>query len=342
MKRTAKAARRPKPTAVGHAAMPTAERNELRRQGAKAAARGEHAMSNPMGDIANMPDATGESLGTWELRRQAWQHGHDAQSRTFQTKRTDLAARNGDNVGFTGQQAPPCLDDLAALVENIRVARETLAALRCEIAWARSDEGMRNMAALLEDNQRLQDELSAQQGNAALAANSALSALQDAVLASETDALTRLPNRSALWGRLTHDLALAKRHGTALAVLFLDLDGLKQVNDRFGHDIGDLLLQHVAGVLLAGMRESDTVCRMGGDEFVIVAAQALGSDLQRLARKIEAAVALPCTLGGHLISPGVSIGTAAYPDDSAQAQELVRMADAAMYRVKRMRRQDLR
>lgn len=338
MKRGSKAAREPKPKALDHPAMPTAERDELWRQGAKAAARGDHSMSNPMSDIANMPDATGESLSTWEHRKQAWQHGHDSQSKIVQAKRSDVAAINGDKVGSTGQQAPPSVDDMKALIEDIRVARETLAALRSEIALARSDEAIRNRAELLKDNQRLQDELSAQQGSAALAADSALAALQDAVLASETDALTRLPNRSAFWDRLTHDLALAKRQGTALAVLFLDLDGLKQVNDRFGHDIGDLLLQHVASVLLAGIRASDTVCRMGGDEFVIVAAQALGTDWQQLARKIEVAVALPCRLGGHLITPGVSIGTAAYPDDSAQPQELVRMADAAMYRVKRTRR----
>jgi len=294
-------------------------------------------MSNPMGEHSNMPDSTGESLSTWQLRKQAWQRGHDAQSKAVDGRRADAAPQADLAHTTTDQGRTPCADELAALVEDIRRARETLTSLQQEIEWARSDEGIRNVATTLQENRRLQDELWAQNGRAALAADSAHAALQDAVLAAETDQLTRLPNRTVLWDSLAHDLALAKRQGTSLAVLFLDLDGLKQVNDGFGHDVGDLLLQHVACVLLASMRASDTVCRMGGDEFVIVASHVLGNDLERLSRKIEAAVAEQCTLGGHLISPGVSIGTAVFPDDGDQAEALVRIADAAMYRLKRTR-----
>lgn len=320
----------------------TAERDELRRQGAKAAARGEHSISNPMGEHSNMPGSTGESVDTWQLRKRAWQRGHDAQSRAIDAGRADPDAQADAVDAANGRRPIVGPDDLAAIAEDIRRARETLSALHDEIAWVRSDEGIRSLAALVQENRRLQDELWAQHGRAEVAADSAHAALLDAVLASETDPLTQLPNRTVLWDRLAHDLALAKRNGASLAVLFLDLDGFKLVNDRFGHDIGDLLLQHVAGVLSAGMRASDTVCRMGGDEFVILAGHTLGSDLERLTRKIEAAVAVQCTLGGHLISPGISIGTAIFPDDGDQAEALVRIADAAMYRAKRIRRLDSR
>ncbi|WP_083748812.1 GGDEF domain-containing protein [Pelomonas sp. KK5] len=344
MKRSSRTPRPPKPTTATKTGVSTAERDELRRQGAKAAARGEHSISNPMGAHANMPDSTGESQDTWQFRKEAWQHGHDSQSQSkaIDGRRIGPGTQAGSVNAATDRPTSPASDDLAMLVDETRRARETLSALQEDIAWARSDEGLRTLAAMVQENRRLQEELWAQHGRAALAADSAHAALQDAVLASETDPLTRLPNRTVLWDRLAHDLALAKRQGTSLAVLFLDLDGLKQVNDRFGHDIGDLLLQHVAGILTAGMRASDTVCRTGGDEFVIVASLASGSDLEALTRKIEAAVAEPCTLGGHLISPGVSIGSAVFPDDGDQSEALVHIADAAMYRVKRIRRSSSR
>ncbi|MDY0747317.1 CrpP-related protein [Paucibacter sp. R3-3] len=209
VKRSSNGTRPPKPRPADQMGVSTAERDELRRQGAKAAARGEHSISNPMGEHSNMPGSTGESVDTWQLRKRAWQRGHDAQSRAIDAGRADPGAQAGAADAANGRRPIVGPDDLAAIAEDIRRARATLSAL------LRSDEGIRSLA----------------------------------------------------------------RH-------------------------------------------------------------TLGSDLERLTRKIEAAVAVQCTLGGHLISPGISIGTAIFPDDGDQAEALVRIADAAMYRAKRIRRLD--
>lgn len=294
------------------------ELDELRRQGAKSAARGENLRANPMGDSSNMPHATGESSHFWQLRKEAWQFGHEAQSKV-------------------GNARLPDRKQLASLLGQIREAQETLSTLNEAIASARSEEGFMVLDATLRENERLQAELQEQSSRAAVEAGSAHAALQDAVHASETDSLTQLPNRTVLWDRLAHDLALAKRLGVPLAVLFLDLNELKHVNDRLGHGVGDLLLKHVASVLLAATRASDTVCRIGGDEFVILASHIPASDLGRLVQKISAAVAVPCMLDWHFVSPSVSIGTSSFPDDGDQPEVLVRTADMAMYEAKRAR-----
>lgn len=140
-----------------------------------------------------------------------------------------------------------------------------------------------------------------------------------------------------LWERLSHDLARAKRHGSPLAVLFIDLDGFKAVNDSLGHEAGDRLLQHVAQSLLASTRASDTVCRVGGDEFVVVATEVPLPERAGLVHKIARACSRPCPWGGHVLLARLSIGASSYPDDGDQAEALVRMADSAMYGDKRSR-----
>ncbi|MGN7877279.1 diguanylate cyclase domain-containing protein, partial [Roseateles sp. 22389] len=132
----------------------------------------------------------------------------------------------------------------------------------------------------------------------------------------------------------THELELAKRNSTPLAVLFLDLNDFKKTNDQLGHEVGDRLLLHVAGVLKATLRASDTVCRIGGDEFVIIAENVPSDGVGRLISKIVAAVARPWTVAGTVLTQGVSIGASNFPADGDQAEDLVRKADAAMYLVK--------
>jgi diguanylate cyclase (GGDEF)-like protein len=149
------------------------------------------------------------------------------------------------------------------------------------------------------------------------------------------DPLTGLANRNLLMDRLAQSSIHARRAGRMAAVLVMDLDRFKTVNDSLGHSHGDLLLREVARRLLACVREGDTVARLGGDEFVVVLADlAAVGDVVPLARKILAAVAQPTRLGGHELNAGVSIGVSVYPRDGAGADELLRHADTAMYRAK--------
>jgi len=161
VKRSSNGARPPKLRHADPMGVSTAERDELRRQGAKAAARGEHSISNPMGEHSNMPGSTGESVDTWQLRKQAWQRGHDAQSKAIGAGQADSDAQAGVADAASDRRTIARPDDLAAMAEDIRRASETLSALHDEIAWLRSDEGLRSLAELVQENKRLQDELRA-------------------------------------------------------------------------------------------------------------------------------------------------------------------------------------
>jgi diguanylate cyclase (GGDEF)-like protein/PAS domain S-box-containing protein len=149
------------------------------------------------------------------------------------------------------------------------------------------------------------------------------------------DALTKLPNRVMFAQRLEHALSQAARHGRRLAVLFIDLDRFKIINDTLGHDVGDALLREVARRLSESLRASDTVARLGGDEFVVLLEEL--SDpmyVTAVAHKLLAALAQPVILEAREYHVTASIGASAYPDDSADAQALLKNADIAMYRAK--------
>jgi diguanylate cyclase (GGDEF)-like protein/PAS domain S-box-containing protein len=150
------------------------------------------------------------------------------------------------------------------------------------------------------------------------------------------DTLTRLPNRRLLLDRLNHALTQAKRFTRSLAVMFLDLDRFKQINDTLGHSSGDELLQQVADRLVACVRAGDTVARPGGDEFVIVLTEiGQAQDAQLVAEKIIAAFEMPFPLGDQRLSVTTSIGIAIYPvNGDDDVDELMRKADMAMYRAK--------
>lgn len=152
---------------------------------------------------------------------------------------------------------------------------------------------------------------------------------------AQHDFLTGLPNRMLLNDRIGHEIALAKRHGTLLAVLFLDLDNFKHINDSLGHSIGDLLLQKVADVLKTHTRGSDTVSRQGGDEFIIVSAHDKNIEsIAVTAEKLLAELERPQTIAGHALHIGGSMGVSVYPQDGADAETLVKHADAALYHAK--------
>jgi len=149
------------------------------------------------------------------------------------------------------------------------------------------------------------------------------------------DALTDLPNRSLLNDHLDMAIAIAKRSQTQLAILFLDLDRFKIVNDSLGHHAGDSLLQIVSGRLNECVRETDTVARLGGDEFVILLSSIREpNDAARVAQKVIDTIGLPFILGENEVNIGTSIGIGIYPDNGEDAPALLKNADAAMYHAK--------
>ena len=152
---------------------------------------------------------------------------------------------------------------------------------------------------------------------------------------AQYDVLTDLPNRTLLNDRLTQAIASARRHDTGLAVLFVDLDRFKQINDSFGHAMGDALLQSVAHRLLACVRTSDTVSRLGGDEFVILLSELDHvEDAVMAANKVLSALAAPHRVAQHDLDVTVSIGVSTFPFDGQDAETLIKNADTAMYHAK--------
>jgi diguanylate cyclase (GGDEF)-like protein/PAS domain S-box-containing protein len=149
------------------------------------------------------------------------------------------------------------------------------------------------------------------------------------------DALTGLPNRALYYDRLEHLLACAQRSSQIFAVLFLDLDGFKAVNDNFGHDTGDQLLRAVAERLKASVRSSDTLARMGGDEFTLLLPQLKRpQDALSAAQKIISACEAPYKLNNRAFYVTTSIGIALYPFNGEDAKTLLKQADSAMYSAK--------
>ncbi len=149
------------------------------------------------------------------------------------------------------------------------------------------------------------------------------------------DMLTGLPNRSLLYDRLAQSLSRARRFSRQMGVLFVDIDGFKPVNDTLGHDAGDLLLQQIAGRLKDCVRESDTVARIGGDEFVLVVESAQQTaDILAVAEKVILVLAKPFALAEEECVIGGSIGISIFPDTSEDPEVLLKQADSAMYTAK--------
>lgn len=160
--------------------------------------------------------------------------------------------------------------------------------------------------------------------------------------ASFHDPLTGLPNRALSSDRLEHGLAQARRHGWHLAVMFIDLDDFKKVNDRYGHDTGDRVLKIIATRLTDSTRDDDTLSRHGGDEFLYVLTEYDSEhDLSVIAEKLIALIQTPCEIrvGDDSINATISasIGIAVFPKNGNTPEALVKSADSAMYRAKRSR-----
>lgn len=150
------------------------------------------------------------------------------------------------------------------------------------------------------------------------------------------DPITDLPNRSLFMDRLHQEIVRARRNKLAMALLFIDLDHFKEINDEFGHDVGDELLRIAAIRLTASARESDTVARLGGDEFTAILNDINGKeDAARVAQKMLDEICRPFEIGPHELVISASIGIAIYPTDGEGAASLLKAADGAMYRAKR-------
>ncbi|MES2831458.1 MAG: diguanylate cyclase [Pseudomonadota bacterium] len=166
------------------------------------------------------------------------------------------------------------------------------------------------------------------------AAEKKMSELAESV---ELDVLTRLPNRTVLMDRLDHAIVNAKRRGDKLAVLFIDLNKFKHLNDTLGHAAGHLALKIAADCLSTAVREADTVSRYGGDEFVVLLEKVSAvADVKAIVDKILISLGATNRVGSHVVRLTASVGISLYPEDSDEAETLITLADRAMYAAKRI------
>jgi diguanylate cyclase (GGDEF)-like protein len=223
-------------------------------------------------------------------------------------------------------------DTFAQPNDRTEAARVELAGLNQNLADVQHGSTSERATELREANEQLI--LAAL--HAETRAEIAVTHLDELAHSSQHDALTGTPNRALMLDRVENAIAFAKRHGTRIGVLFLDLDEFKQINDTLGHAAGDAVVQLVARRLESEVRQSDTISRHGGDEFLVLLAEiSQPSDAALVAEKILAALAAPSRLGNHPISLSASIGIALFPDDGTDAATLIASADTAMYSCKR-------
>ena len=153
---------------------------------------------------------------------------------------------------------------------------------------------------------------------------------------NQRDPLTDMPNRALMMDRLESSIALSQRHGTRIAIIFLDLDNFKPINDSMGHAAGDTVLKLAARRIESAVRDSDAVSRHGGDEFLVLLNEVChATDAALIAKKMLLNLTTPCLVDQQKIQITASIGIAICPDDSQDAATLIALADAAMYRSKR-------
>jgi len=163
-------------------------------------------------------------------------------------------------------------------------------------------------------------------------------AWRTARLGAQTDPLTQLPNRACFESALETAIERGRIRKTRVVLMFLDLDGFKEVNDRYGHQAGDLLLSTVAKRVVSSVRDRDLVARYGGDEFVVLLEDDAAPEIARsIAQRIVEAVSTAYSLDGAAFSLSVSVGAALFPEHASGATDLIQHADLAMYRAKRRR-----
>lgn len=205
-----------------------------------------------------------------------------------------------------------CADDLHEVTETLAQGIDDLA--QTELALTESREVLADTQAALAVSQEEE---------------------RDARRRALHDSMTGLPNRDLFDDRLSHAIALARRHDWTLAVMFLDLDGFKKINDAHGHAAGDSVLKEVARRLSLHSRDEDTVCRNGGDEFLYLLVNPQGREnVERIVGLVSADIAKPIAVGSWRLVVNASVGVAIYPVDGDTGDELIGSADTAMYRAK--------
>jgi len=225
-------------------------------------------------------------------------------------------------------------DKLARLGVELEAMQAVLVRLLQDVVRAESRLGHSQAETLVAANEQLVLTALAGQAEAETMART----LEHAHQAATLDSLTQLPNRTTLIDRLMLAIAHAKRHGSRLALLFVDIDDFKPLNDTHGHAFGDKVLRLVADRMRSVVRAVDTVSRHGGDEFLVLLDELdQPGDAKVVADKLMAAIRAPAELGGRTVVLTVSIGVALYPDDGDDVQTLIARADAAMYESKRQR-----
>jgi len=221
--------------------------------------------------------------------------------------------------------------EFAKLKLDLAEAGAMLKSLRLDIAQANTELAQNDAATLLAANEQLA--LGMLGARAELETASA--ELDEASRSAALDYLTDLPNRMLLLDRLGQGIASAKRHGSSLALLFIDLNHFKHINDTLGHSAGDEVLKVVASCLLTAVRSTDAVSRHGGDEFLVVLTDILkASEAVQVANKITALLGAPHSVHQHVLRLTASIGIGIYPDHASEAGPLIECADAAMYQAK--------
>ena len=235
------------------------------------------------------------------------------------------------NPGTAPKAAASAAGELGQLQEQIAQARAQLSALQQRIVAAETELGGSQQAQLLEANARL---LTATL-RARTEAETAARAMEEMAHAVELDALTQLPGRAPLLDHFPHAIASAKRRGTRLALLFIDLNHFKQVNDTLGPAVGDAVLKLVGQHLAASVRETDSVCRYGEDEFLILFEVSQSSHVMLVADKAIRALCGPHHVGDTVVRLTASIGISVYPDDGEEIHALINRAEAAMLQAKR-------
>lgn len=248
---------------------------------------------------------------------------NESSGRVFAVHEAAVIAR--ERIVFSREEAALLREEAAAIREAALLAQE-------EAALVRAGRNASVESQLREANERL---VVATLNSQTMTEVAEQAAARMSYMA-EHDFLTGLPNRSLLTDRLMQSIALAQRHGKKVALMFMDLDHFKHINDTLGHAVGDELLQSVAKRLQACVRGSDTVCRQGGDEFVVLLTEVeQAQDAALTAEKLIESMAEPHLIDGHQLLATLSVGICIYPDDGKDAEAVVKNADTAMYHAKK-------
>jgi len=290
------------------------------------------------------------------FRTREERHGPDASSLLVDcpdSRPFAVAPPASDAAGWSGATAAVLTDQfesvagrLSAILDSIPVdersrpsaRRIRTLALECAAALGRLREGMTLVVGERDGLERELTEARVQRARALMDAQDSQAGELDARHQALHDDLTALPNRRHCRERLAQALGIAASRHTLAGLLYLDLDGFKEINDRHGHATGDAVLRIVAARLDRALRAGDVACRLGGDEFACLPAGPLsGPQLARLARKLIDAVSAPLMVNGVQLRVRPSIGVAIFPTHADNAEALFRVADAAMYRAKQQR-----